>query len=338
MTAEKVLDSSTLDAVDNAAAVGEKVVKAAASNTAEVISETLDAVDETLEAIERIPSMNLNGTTKKQQVIIFVTVGLVSVAAGAVAAHFLTKRGMQTKYEKIVEDEVDKARVHYSKLNKVDPESGEELDPIRLAEKHATVEGAEAIIVQEGYSKDPGGVEAKETDPVRAARQNAETLESLRKSSEDFPEDEAPSEPTVVESHNVFRDARSANSVFDYGEEIPHRTADKPYIISQDEFDENEHEFENVAFSYFEEDDVLVNEREQIINDHDALVGNDALLNFGKGAKDRNTVHVRNERLGLDMEIVKSNGSYVREVMGVDTERLQHSNEPRVRKFRQDRD
>lgn len=332
MTAEKVLDSSTLDAVDNTLKTAEKAGKAAAETTADILSETMDVIDETLDTMERIPKADLNGTTKKQQIIILVTVGVISAGVGAAVSHYVTKRVLTTKFEKLLEEENDKAREHYAKLNKIDLETGEPLTPEELVgERTPSSTTAEEIVEARGYRTT---ADAGPRDEISDQQQHAETMESLRRGQDDS---EAPSEPVPVETRNVFRDARSANSEFDYGEEIPHRTPDKPYIITQDEFDENEHEFENLALSYFDEDDILVNERDQIVNDSDQLVGDQNLMSFGKGSKDKNTVHIRNERLGLDMEVVRTNGSWAK-ALGVDTTHLQHSDEPRIKKMRPERD
>lgn len=46
------------------------------------IEKTLDATEDTLETLERIPKLALNGTTKKQQLIILGTTAGVSMLAG----------------------------------------------------------------------------------------------------------------------------------------------------------------------------------------------------------------------------------------------------------------
>jgi hypothetical protein len=54
------------------------------------VENTLDSTADTLETLERIPKLALNGTTKKQQLIILGTVSGVSALTGivlTVAAH-----------------------------------------------------------------------------------------------------------------------------------------------------------------------------------------------------------------------------------------------------------
>jgi hypothetical protein len=63
------------------------------------------------------------------------------------------------------------------------------------------------------------------------------------------------------------------------------------------------------------------------------LVGDDN-LRFGYGSNDSNMVYVRNPRIEMDMEIVRSQGTYTKEVLGFDDEaELKHSG--RRRRFRE---
>lgn len=66
--------------------------------TMEAIENTVDAVEETVETLERIPKVNLNGTTKKQQVLILTTVAVGSAAVTL----FLYNRARKLK-QKVVE-------------------------------------------------------------------------------------------------------------------------------------------------------------------------------------------------------------------------------------------
>lgn len=54
----------------------------AKQQTMDAIEHTIDAVEDTAQTLERIPKVNLNGTTKNQQVLILATVAVVSAAAG----------------------------------------------------------------------------------------------------------------------------------------------------------------------------------------------------------------------------------------------------------------
>ncbi len=89
---------------------------------------------------------------------------------------------------------------------------------------------------------------------------------------------------------------------------------------------------EQVSLTYFDGDDVLVDDRDQPVPDPDDSIGEDHLGRFGVGSKDNNIVYVRNDRLELDFEILRSNGKYAQEVLGF----IEHSEHRGVRKFRHD--
>ena len=59
--------------------------------TMDAIESTIDTAAETVDTLERIPRVNLNGTTKQQQIIILSMVAVVSAATGAVAAYYVIK-------------------------------------------------------------------------------------------------------------------------------------------------------------------------------------------------------------------------------------------------------
>lgn len=64
-----------------------------------------------------------------------------------------------------------------------------------------------------------------------------------------------------------------------------------------------------LTFHYFEEDDVLIDDGDMVVDDIDGVVG-DALVRFGDGSDDSDTVYVVNGRLGLAIEIVRLHSSY----------------------------
>lgn len=102
--------------------------------------------------------------------------------------------------------------------------------------------------------------------------------------------------------------------------EMARRTADRPHIIHQDEFAHNESEYDQVTYIYYAGDDVLVDEDEQLLIDRDSIVGNGNLRRFGHGTDDFNILYVRNPVLELEIEICRHNGSYEEEVLGLDSE------------------
>lgn len=92
------------------------------------------------------------------------------------------------------------------------------------------------------------------------------------------------------------------------------------YVISVDEYMQNEAGFEQATLTYYTKDNVLGDSRDEAIEDVDRIAGMEFHEKFGFESGDPNTVHVRNMRLAMDFEIVRSEGSFAHEVMGLDDE------------------
>lgn len=107
------------------------------------------------------------------------------------------------------------------------------------------------------------------------------------------------------------------------------REPDMPYVISQEEFFENEPDNEQTQLVYYEEDGVLADTSDKPVDE--AIVGPDNLERFGHGSNDPNIVYVRNEKMELDFEILRAEGKYADQVMGFST--LKHE-DTHVRRFR----
>lgn len=148
-------------------------------------------------------------------------------------------------------------------------------------------------------------------------------------------EDQKYAKMETVDKHyeNVFVEASKAK-VFDLGEEVKTRTADRPYVISADEYFRNDTNYEQENLNYYDKDGVLCHENDEEIIDGDDIVGDDNLLRFGDGSNDPNVVYVRNDRREREYEIIRTRGSYAEIVHGF----IEHSDKKRKvpKKFRRD--
>jgi hypothetical protein len=110
---------------------------------------------------------------------------------------------------------------------------------------------------------------------------------------------EAPNDPAVREFHTDIRDTT------------------KPYVITDEEFAEDHNDdYQKLTITYFAEDDVLVDDKEVPITDRGKTVGPDISEKFGQMTSDPHLVHVRNDRLEIDFEIVLDNRAYTEVVLG----------------------
>lgn len=131
-----------------------------------------------------------------------------------------------------------------------------------------------------------------------------------------------PPVPGLVEPRPIRPDpvTKDKNVGWSYAEERETRSASEPYVIHQDEFNENENGYSKVTYTYYTEDDVLVDEENGHPLPHPDLVVGVANLKFGHGTDDPDVVFVRNDRLTIDMEICRAADSYEEKVLGLDND------------------
>jgi hypothetical protein len=117
---------------------------------------------------------------------------------------------------------------------------------------------------------------------------------------------------------------------WDFDKELQNRRTNMPYVIHVDEYMENEDGRRQHTVTYYEGDDVMVDELEVVIYNHAGLMGE---LKFGHGSKDHNVVYIRNEAERMEWEVLRHTGHYSIEVLGLEAEE-----EPKTgpRRFRED--
>jgi hypothetical protein len=90
----------------------------------------------------------------------------------------------------------------------------------------------------------------------------------------------------------------------------------KPYVITNEEFAEDMTHFDKLTIYYYEDDQTLADENEEIIQDVSSTVGDEALDKFGDGSDDPEIVYVRNEKMEIDYEVIRLSKSYKETVGG----------------------
>ena len=273
-------------------------MSAKAQKAAEIAEETVEVIEETLETIERIPRLRLNGTTRKQQILILgVTAGVSAAVTGAIVWKVVQKRE-SLRYEAVLEEELAKTRAFYQAVQKPDlKDLGAKLQA-GMSDPDSLIEAVQAI---------------KQYDKVG--------------------NEEVPSKVEVPETvtTNIFVEGQPmVADDFDYDAELPNRSIDTPYVISHEEFMQGEKEYVQSSLRWYDGDDILVDDKNVPIDEVDMTVG-DCVHRFGHGSKDPRIVYVRNERMEVDFEVVKDDNSYA-SVVG-----FKHSDRPASRKVRRSR-
>jgi hypothetical protein len=303
------------------------VAEKAAEATAEVVEETVDGVVEVMEVVRNNPAA-------------LVVVGFAAASLGVVGGYLVAKRRLKSFYEDLATQEIAEAKEFYAGVYKTDPD-GAVLTPMEVLEQRHP-EAAASLREYQGVDVETPipteattAAEIDEEDERLLAKTETRVMEKARIQAISVDAEIGPGGgriTEVTENINVFEDA-----TFDLEEERKHRTPDKPYIITHDEFFAGDREYETSSLTYFEDDDTLVDERDNPVPDIDATIGEDHLVRFGSGSKDKNIVYVRNDRLQTDFEITLSKGSYLEEVLGLgpDPNSLKHSDQrDRRRAFR----
>lgn len=137
-------------------------------------------------------------------------------------------------------------------------------------------------------------------------KRNEETEEASSEAEESTDEEEEePSKPLSVMEYAIkLRDEGYAR------EEVKEETADLPYVIAPESFDEMEG-YTVMSFTYYA-DKVLTDDRDRAVEDLESVVGfsspEDLESHFGEHEDD--SIFVRNDRLKCDIEILYDTRKY----------------------------
>lgn len=136
-------------------------------------------------------------------------------------------------------------------------------------------------------------------------------------------------EPEVEEDRTVSIYDQMVTNTEGLGEEVESplligydrnalKEAHKPYLISHDEFYNTETEWDKLSIMYYEDDDVLTDEKDMPVNDIEYLIGEKHLDFFGlRSGGDKNQVFVRNPQLSTDYEVTRHADAYTVVVLDI---------------------
>lgn len=97
---------------------------------------------------------------------------------------------------------------------------------------------------------------------------------------------------------------------------IQHRDEEGPFIITEQEWTENELGLRKTKLLYFSHDDVLTDEKNLPLHSIDKTVGPHALLNFGAFASSDDVVYVQNDARKVLYQIRQLDDGYEHKVLG----------------------
>lgn len=90
-----------------------------------------------------------------------------------------------------------------------------------------------------------------------------------------------------------------------------------PYVIPVAEFIEDKETYDKITLYYYNQDDTLSGEDDEVVTDVESLIGADGLLCFGSLSDDPDIVYIRNEQLMIDYEVINIDNSYQEAILGI---------------------
>lgn len=238
-------------------------------------------------------------------VLSHATVGLVSFAMGGIAAYF----ALQKKFDREVDAEIEKVRTWAKdEIKKRDANS-------KAIIEHGIYEGiASSYDTSEKASRRP--VDAPRIDSADPDKESVNQMMAELESPHEDDSEEVDDEPDDP-AESMF-DPYIGPKVFDQDDmiHVPDTSSKyQPYIISEEEFEMTQLGYNKVSVTYYAGDDTLSDEDESIMNLE--VVGEE---NLGCFEEDINIMYVRNDHLGIDFEVIKNEGLYSQDVLGMDPE------------------
>lgn len=246
-----------------------------------------------------------------------VAASALSALGGAAVTAAVSMKYFEKKYRELAEEEIENTK-HFYAIRHKEKEFSDPVDLVRAYEDDA--EETEAGTVDESRTQSEMLKEAAHilteqsyttyNNPPQSEEEKVDVQASIRR--------------------NIFDNkAPTYSTVFDLDDELDKKNDGKPYIIEIEEYMSGDSGCSQICMTYYEEDDVLVDELDHVIEDYERTIGDDN-LKFGRGSKDNNVVYIRNDDREEEYEIVRNKRSFATEVGGAE---LQHSYEPKVRKF-----
>ena len=260
----------------------------------EAVAEAAEEVAEHAEHVAEV-SRALDG----RALGIGLTIGLIS---GGIAGGLYINRRLRLKYEQIAEEEIEEMREHFRKR-------------LVAKEDKPDLNELSKVVEREGYAKPNVPIIKEREDGVEVGGKEAK-------------EDEVVAEAKEVEEMETSETEVDADENWDYEEETRLRRPDRPYVIHIDE--QHEREYTESTLTYYAGDDVLCDERDNVIEDPEQVVGVANLEKFGHGSGDKNIVYIRNDLLAVEMEVVKNDANFAEVVHGF----VQHSESDRPKRTR----
>jgi len=312
-----------IDAVVSGVDKATDVLESGLEKVADVVPEVLD------QSVHVAADVTKSGVRAfRNPKTIVVVLGISCVVAGAglgVVAYKIAKKRLQKEYEEKLDQDLAEMREFYIRQAK----AGKYSTPRSAAEAMLTNDAVETLEKYRAEQKARAEKAEEKPEPVGPRKIEYSKIVTNEQAKDEMRDNVVQLEETA--ERNIFVDGRPlVSDDWDAEAEEASRNRAFPYIISQEEFFENTFEHSQNTLTYYEGDEVLADEKDEMIHDPDMIIG-EGNIRFGYGSREANNVYIRNEKMEADFEVVRSTGKYAEEVLGI-----RHSDEraTRLRKAR----
>lgn len=213
---------------------------------------------------------------------ISVVTHIITLVVGAGIGALACSKYFKSKYEVLADEEIASVK---AKLQNMNSENG------RIRRVYQTMDNR----------PDPADIARRAEKFSRSYDVDTETIAKIAAAAQEPKEDE-----------DITQDLSDDQNDEDAVEETHLEPRKDPYFITEDEY-YKDNAFDKEVLVYYEDDEVLSDSREEMIDDVYHTVG-DAIEEFERSGEE--FLYVRNERLGMDFEIQRVEGSYQEAVYG----------------------
>lgn len=260
----------------------------------------------------------------------------LGIGAGYAIGYFTTK----AKFRKQTEEEIRSVKDYYKLLRKEDyPDPADAVadllpsseTPIydTLAEEYAETEGIPADFTVEGKNPPAADPENEGIDDVETPQtlDYKTQLEGMGRGGQVPYGSFFEGQPIDPEAHDSVDPGSETTEPYDNTTRNP----DYPYVIPIGEWMDGAMGYRQVTVTFWQGDNTLADERDQVIQDVEGTVGTKNMDRFGQDSEDENMVFIRNEKERIDYEVIQDLRSYNEVVL-----ELPEKANPGVRKMRED--
>lgn len=252
-----------------------------------------------------------------------ILIGVVIGFGGGFASGFFTHKKLNDlKFEEVTEEEM--AEIEKDILEK-EKAKNEEKDSVKNADKPFDVLDLKGETLPDDTDKLRNALQGKKPY-IQADRDQKLAYEKLWNATKEYSNEEnaneLPTEKEMAEKESPVDDEEEFDEEFleQIEEEAANTGAgfvEPPHVISLADFYNDRPEFDKVTISWYEPDNVWVDEREEIIPDIRSYIGLEVKSLFASNSydDDPDVRFVRNEKYGSDYEIIRHHRSW-RETTG----------------------